>query len=269
MRKMYVLVLVVVAIVISQGVYAACTDSDGGPLSNFKDIGKFLLTPGVTVDSFKTYKDVCVRNELSDKKVDHGEWLREYYCDNGLAKHKDFKCSDYEFEECVTDDKGSYCKSNKPVAASSSSSSSSSSSASKKPLADFYCGTKVMARADAECFPPGKLCVKDKLPGQCNSNCKCVLVGKSAEKEAEKVVDKSSAAETAAEKPAAAKTAHKEIASESQKTESAPSSSVPEASKEKTQESSESPIKQTITLRAIAAIASGARKIWGSIAGLF
>lgn len=245
---------------------AGCTDTDGGPV-DIKKPANYLLVPGTTVDTFKTSSDVCVREELSDKKVSESPWLREYYCSNGLAKHRDFKCTDFDFELCVTDGTGSYCKSDKPV----SKSASSSSSAVKKDkaiLADFYCGSKVMNRADAECYPPGKLCVKDRLPGQCNNNCRCVSVGGKSDESAgaeKKVVEGSG---DSAEKPvdSVKPEASLDIVVPKQGGVSANKSELENSAGKKFEES---PIKQTVTLKVISAVANGARKIWGRFLGLF
>ena len=171
----------------------SCSDSDKGP-SNLKDVSDYLLVPGTSSDPFSTKSDVCVRTEFSEKKVQESQWLREFYCVGAMAMHKDFKCSDFGFEKCITDDTGSYCKSNKPKTAASQTIISQ-----KKPVADFYCGSKVMNRADAQCFPPGKICIQDRMPGQCSNDCKCILIGKKSGEESskEKVVQK----ETPKEKP--------------------------------------------------------------------
>ena len=242
----------------------SCTDSDRGPV-DIADVAPFISQPGTSIDQFKTYKDVCVREELSDRKVSASPWLREFYCAGAIAKHKDFKCSDFGFENCITDDKGSYCKSNKPSAVQQS----SSASAPKKAVADFYCGNKVMNRADAECYPPGKICIKDKLPGQCSSVCKCVVIGKykdaasEAGKEPVEKSDASSASEktkTVASLDIIVPSQEKMQESESEKTE------MKEAAADKKEAQV---IKQTVTLKVTAAVANTARSVWSKITGLF
>ena len=253
------------SILLAVFVGAGCTDSDGGPV-DIKKPAAYLVVPGNTADTFKTYSDSCVKTELSDKKVSESPWLREYYCsESGLAKHKDFKCADYDSELCISDDRGSYCKSDKPV--STLSSSSSSVKKEKKQLADFYCGSKVMNRADAECYPPGKLCVKDRMPGECSASCKCIPVGSKSEKsrassEKKSVeVKKEQPEEESEQKPKASI----DIIVPAQ---TGVSASHPEKVVEK-KSAEASPIKQTVTLRVVFAVANGVKKVWSGIIGLF
>lgn len=257
-------VMILLLSIFAQSVFAgsgSCSDSDKGP-SNLKDVSDYLLVPGTAKDPFSTKSDACVRTEFSEKKVQEGQWLREFYCVGAMAMHKDFKCADFGFEKCVTDDTGSYCKSNKPKTAAAQITTSQ-----KKPVADFYCGTKVMNRADAQCFPPGKICIQDRMPGQCSNDCKCILIGNKSDKEAtkeveEKVVNKVVSKETPKETPKS--DASLEIKVPKQKG----VSTEPVVVQEK-KEVDNSPIKQTVTLRVISGIANGVKSVWAKIAGIF
>jgi len=247
-------------VLLSVSVYAgSCTDSDNGPV-NLRDVASFLIAAGKTTDQFGSHGDVCLSYELSNKKVAEGPWLREYYCVGGLSMHKDFKCADFEFQNCVSDDKGSYCKTNKPVEKSSA----KTVAVEKKPVVDFYCGDKVMNRADAECYPPGKLCVKDKLAGQCSSNCKCAIVGK---KQAE-MQSSEAVSSVSSEKEIAKTSSNSEASLEIKVPEQKGVSTTPPA-KEENKVEAESPIKKTVTLKVISAIASGVKGLWFKITGLF
>lgn len=253
MNTRAIVLLAVLAALSATIVQAGCTDTDNGPLSDLKDVSKFLTLPGTAVDQFKTYTDACVAKQFSDKKTTEGEWIREYYCAQGIAKHKDYKCVDFGFVKCTSDSDGAYCKSNNPTI-----SQPAKVQKAKKQIADFYCGNKIMDRAKAECYPPGKICVKDKLPGQCSSDCKCALLTPKTEE------------------PEKEATESKEETPETEEKEASIDIIVPEQENVKTatekkieEKKEETPIKQTLTLRVISKIASTAKKIWSGITGLF
>lgn len=236
---------------------ASCTDSDKGPV-NLKDVAEFIVVGGVTADDFKGKADACVRSESSDKKVDESDWLREYYCSGALALSKTFKCKDFGFDKCAHDDDGrGRCVGGKAKDVSKE----TVKAASAKPKVDFYCGTVPMKRSDAECYPPGKLCIKNRSAGECGKDCKCVIAGDSDE-ESEEAPEESN--DVSEEKNEEKGEASLEIEVPPQDT----GSKTPPKEAKKV-EKKDSPVKQTVTLRVIAAISHGVKKAWGGLWGLF
>lgn len=228
----------------------ACTDSDGGPV-DVSQAAAYVTIAGTVNDQFGVRKDFCVDREQGRKAVTEGVWLREYYCFGAINKHRDYKCSDLGFEKCVTDAEGvGYCKRKagdttpQPVT-------------KKVSLADFYCGGVPMNRADAECYPPGRLCVKDRLPGECSDDCKCSTITSDDEDTPEEETG-----EELAEDAGESTGNENEVTPAPTRT-VAPVEKKPSPTPTKILEAS--PIKQTITLRVIASIAHFFKSVWYSV----
>ncbi|MBI4141356.1 hypothetical protein HY484_00355 [Candidatus Woesearchaeota archaeon] len=247
MRKLFLLLFTVL---LASFVFAGkCTDSDKGPV-DLKDVAQFLAVGGLTTDDFKSHEDRCVRSEFSDRAVDKDKWVREYYCSGGLALSKSFKCSDYGFDVCVKDEDGrGYCYGGKAKEVPKD----NKTKVVEKPKVDFYCGDVPMKRSDAECYPPGKLCVKNRLPGACSKSCKCVVVD--AGDEEEETEEQSE--EKNGEKPEAGL----EI--------KVPLQEKVSTTPPKQAEKKEVPVKQGFTLKIIAGVSNTVKKAWSGLWGLF
>lgn len=247
---MLFLFMIVFSMFVSAG---TCTDSDKGPV-NLKDVAGFIAVGGVTTDDFKSHEDRCVRSEFSDRSVDKATWIREYYCSGGLALSKSFKCADYGFNECVKDDDGrGHCSGGKAKEVVNE----IKKAEPEKPKIDFYCGSVPMKRSDAECYPPGKLCIKDRLPGECSSACKCVTVNADEEESSEEP-------ETNVEK-----TQEPEEKSEAGLEIKVPPQEKVSTTPQKQVEKKEELVKQTVTLRVISALSNSVKKAWHGLWGWF
>lgn len=216
-----VILLTLAATILVLSVYSVtCTDSDEGPIDPTAP-KEFLAKPGNTTIAKTTLVDHCMR-EKNGVKVTEGPWIKEYMCIGNLAIGKDYKCSDYGYDKCITDKGLSACvaagkttvTAPKPVA------TPSNTTAPKKPKTPLkpQCGDKkIQPDLGEQCDPPGRLCVDaDGYAGTCEKNCKCAAYKKGEVPPPEQIkpVEAKPVEQTVPATPAETKTETKEITKE-------------------------------------------------------
>lgn len=130
-----------------------CTESDDGkdyPESGYVKYGVIQ------------YDDLCVLSPDTDIRLPESQYLKEYYCDNDLRKHKIIDCTNEGFDKC----ENGRCISTAPQQTSS------------QPAAPVYtgpeCGNKKV-ETNEDCDPPTKICYVGSDIGLCSTTCKCEI----------------------------------------------------------------------------------------------
>ncbi|MBI4148066.1 hypothetical protein HY490_02135 [Candidatus Woesearchaeota archaeon] len=178
-----------IMILLTLPVFAAtCSDSDDGPIDPAypKD---YINKPGNATFGKNSFSDYCMKEKGSIKQSD-GPWIKEYMCLNTLAIGKDYKCSDYGYEKCITTNGLAACVSagQKTISALSPKNVTNTTTAPKpKVKLAPQCGDKIVQKDRGEnCDPPGRLCIDaDGDAGLCEKTCTC-----KAYKKSESVPDK-------------------------------------------------------------------------------
>ncbi|MBD3361781.1 hypothetical protein GF358_03235 [Candidatus Woesearchaeota archaeon] len=129
-----------------------CTESDDG---------KDYVEAGYVKYGVIKYDDLCVLSPDADMRVEEGQYLKEYYCDDDKREHKIVDCVREGFEKC---------KAGRCVSSSGNVSQSSQPAAPVGPV----CGNKIVESGE-DCDPPTKICYKGSDIGLCSVNCKCEI----------------------------------------------------------------------------------------------
>lgn len=149
-------------LVFSSIAYAACTDTDGGPINPTKP-AKFIGIFGTVDYGTGPKEDYCV-SRLGGSFVKSGEWVREYYCDGDRIDSDDYECKNYDYASCVNGTCINYTGTQAALDDVGT------------PPAENYsnCGNKKLDGKE-ECDPPGKVCmIAGGGMGTCTNQCKCV-----------------------------------------------------------------------------------------------
>ena len=175
MNKTLIILTSFAVVLTFQVIAATCTDSDEGPVDPSYP-KEFVSKPGNTTVAKTVLSDYCMR-EKNGVKIKEGEWIKEYMCIGNLAVGKDYKCSDYGYEKCVSDKGLSACVKTGQTTVAAPVAKPANVTTPKKPKVKLQpqCGDKQIQQDRGEqCDPPGRLCVDpDGFAGMCEKDCIC------------------------------------------------------------------------------------------------
>lgn len=177
MNRAIILLTVAITILAIPVFSATCTDSDEGPIDPSYP-KEFISKPGNTSVAKTMLTDYCM-HEKNGVKTGEGEWIKEYMCIGNLAIGKDYKCSNYGYQKCISDKGLAACVTTgkTTVTAPKPVTTAQNTTTPKKPKVKLppQCGDKQIQQERGEqCDPPGRLCVDaDGYAGMCEKDCKC------------------------------------------------------------------------------------------------
>ncbi|MBI4017243.1 MAG: hypothetical protein HY363_06145 [Candidatus Aenigmarchaeota archaeon] len=178
MNKTLIILVSMAVVLLLPTIAATCTDSDEGPIDPSYP-KEFLSKHGNTTVAKTVLSDYCMR-EKNGVKIKEGEWIKEYMCIGNLAVSKDYKCSDYGYDKCISDKGLAGCVKSGQTSITTPTVTAATPVNATKPKKTKVkllpqCGDKqIQQDRGEECDPPGRLCVDaDGFAGMCEKDCKC------------------------------------------------------------------------------------------------
>lgn len=146
MKYLLLLAMVIVAVPFAFGLTPmTCIDSDGGPVQTEKPT-PYISIVGSVEDKSGKKVDVCV-NERGKEQASARE-VKEFFCKNGLATSKTYKCREYGFLSC-----------------------SNGACMQRASAGGKRCGNNIREAGEL-CDPPGAACVNAQgNAGRCSATC--------------------------------------------------------------------------------------------------